>query len=96
VSFDLRDYIVVFENIIPEELCDEVLAEYNSDKNWINTATGGGVNREIRRCDAINMSDAYVIQQKSEWETYRSALRQIAISPTVNPVWPVKPQSIWS
>lgn len=36
------------------------------------------------------------LQNKSEWETYRSALRQIAISPTVSPVWPVKPQSIWS
>jgi hypothetical protein len=36
------------------------------------------------------------LQNKSEWEIYRSALRQIAISPTVNPVWPVKPQSIWS
>ena len=36
------------------------------------------------------------LSNKSEWETYRSALRQIAISPTVNPVWPVKPQSIWS
>ena len=32
---------------------------------------------------------------KSEWETYRSALRQIAINPTVGPVWPTKPQVVW-
>lgn len=32
---------------------------------------------------------------KAEWETYRSALRQIAINPTIDPVWPVKPESIW-
>ena len=36
------------------------------------------------------------LANKSEWETYRSALRQIAINPTVDPVWPVKPQSVWS
>jgi hypothetical protein len=36
------------------------------------------------------------LANKTEWETYRSALRQIAINPTIDPVWPVKPQSIWS
>ena len=35
------------------------------------------------------------LQNKLEWETYRSGLRQIAINPTLNPVWPVKPQSVW-
>ena len=33
---------------------------------------------------------------KLEWETYRSALRQIAIHPTLDPIFPVKPHSIWS
>jgi hypothetical protein len=36
------------------------------------------------------------LANKTEWETYRSALRQIAINPTIDPVWPVKPQSVWS
>lgn len=66
MSFDLRDYIVVFENIIPNELCDEVLAEYDNDKNWMNTVTNGGSRRDIRRCDAINMSDLSVIKQNQE------------------------------
>jgi hypothetical protein len=66
MSFDLRDYIVVFENIIPNELCDEILEEYNSDKNWINTSVSGGVNRDIRRCDAINISENFVIEQNQE------------------------------
>jgi hypothetical protein len=35
------------------------------------------------------------LQNKAEWESYRSALRQIAINPTVDPVWPTKPQSVW-
>jgi len=66
VSFDLRDYIVVYENIIPDELCDEVLEEYNNDKNWVNTITGGGLTRDIRRCDAIDMSNAFIIEQNQE------------------------------
>ena len=66
MSFDLRDYIVVLENIVPDELCDEVLEEYSSDKNWINTVTNGGTMRDIRRCDAINMSDAFIIEQNQE------------------------------
>lgn len=35
------------------------------------------------------------LANKSEWEAYRSVLRQIAINPTVDPVWPVKPESVW-
>lgn len=66
MNFDLRDYIVVFENIVPNELCDEVLAEYTNDKNWANTAVSGGTRRDIRRCDAINMSDAFIIEQNQE------------------------------
>lgn len=66
MSFDLRDYIVIFENIIPNDLCDEVLTEYGGDKNWINTVTGGGLNREIRRCDAINTSDSFIIAQNQK------------------------------
>jgi hypothetical protein len=66
MSFDIRDYIVVFENIIPDELCAEVFAEYENDSNWENTATGSGVRRDVRRCDAINMSHPFVIGQRPE------------------------------
>lgn len=66
MSFDLRDYIMVFENIVPDELCDEILDEYNNDKNWVNTSTSGGLKRDTRRCDAINMSDAFIIEQNQD------------------------------
>ncbi len=65
MTFDLRDYIVVFENIVSDELCDEVLEEYNNDKNWINTSTAGGVERDVRRCDAINISESFIIDQNA-------------------------------
>lgn len=35
------------------------------------------------------------LQNKPEWETYRAALRQIVSAPTLDPVWPTKPQVIW-
>jgi hypothetical protein len=66
MSFDLRDYIVVFENIVSDELCDEVLKEYGDDNNWKNTTTGSGLSRDVRRCDAINMSDAFIIEKNKE------------------------------
>jgi Rps23 Pro-64 3,4-dihydroxylase Tpa1-like proline 4-hydroxylase len=66
MSFDLRDYIVVFENIVPDELCNQILEEYGNDKDWVNTNTKGGLARDIRRCDAINMSDSYIIKQNQE------------------------------
>jgi hypothetical protein len=66
MSFDVRDYIVVLENIISDELCKEILTEYGNDRSWINTVTGTGLTRDIRRCDAINMSDSFIIQQNEE------------------------------
>jgi len=35
------------------------------------------------------------LQNKTEWETYRSALRQIVVNPTLEPIWPTKPSAIW-
>lgn len=66
MSFDLRNYIVVFENIVPDELCEEVLNEYKNDENWVNTTTASGLTRNIRRCDAIDMSDSFIIEQNQE------------------------------
>lgn len=65
-SFDIRDYIVVFENIVPEELSEEIISEYVNDKNWKNTTVGGGLQREIRKCDAVHMSDNFIISQNQE------------------------------
>ena len=66
MSFDLRDYIIVFENIISDELCEEILIEYNNSKDWVNTTTGDGLQREVRRCDAIDMSNKFVISKNQE------------------------------
>jgi hypothetical protein len=37
------------------------------------------------------------LQNKTEWETYRSVLRAIAINPQSGDVpWPTRPQKIWN
>ena len=35
------------------------------------------------------------LANKSEWDAYRQALRVIAVEPTVDPTWPIKPLVIW-
>lgn len=68
MTFDVRDYIVVFENIIPNELCNEVLDEYVNDTNWLQTTVGtnGTLNTDVRRCDTINISEHFIINQNQE------------------------------
>lgn len=65
MNFDLHDYILVFENIVPDELCDEILAEYSNDKNWVTAPTNKGITN-TRRCDVINISDFGIVAQDQE------------------------------
>lgn len=58
----LRDYIQVFDNVIPDELCDAILKEYAPDGEWIPTHVGEGIlDRDIRNVDAIPISRNEVI-----------------------------------
>lgn len=41
------------------------------------------------------VSNPYLMNQ-AEFATYRSALRQLAVYPVADPVWPVKPAEQWS
>lgn len=66
MSFDVRDYILILENVISDDLCLEILTEYENDKHWQNTTTGGGLSRDVRRCDAVDMSNSFIISQNQE------------------------------
>ena len=37
-----------------------------------------------------------VVQNKLEFENYRSAVRALVLNPVANPVWPTEPQPVWS
>jgi len=58
----LQDYIQVFDNIIPDELCDAILKEYAPDGEWTPTYVGEGIlDRDIRNVDSIPISRNEVI-----------------------------------
>lgn len=44
----------------------------------------------------VDTSKALHLVNAAEWDAYRDALRMIAVVPTVEVEWPVKPEEIWS
>jgi len=56
MSFDLRDHIVVLENIVPFDLCDAILREYSFSNEWVDTNTKGGIQKDVRSAQTILMS----------------------------------------
>ena len=61
-SKSLNDYIQVFEDVVPNELCDAILKEYMPDGLWTPTYVGDGViDRDIRNVDSIAISRNEVI-----------------------------------
>jgi hypothetical protein len=49
----------------------------------------------IANCDWSVLPDVN-LQNKSEFENYRSILRNLILNPVENPVFPIEPDPIWS
>lgn len=64
--YDVRDYILVVENVLPNYLCDKIIEEYKNSPDWINTTIARGSDRDYRRCDSINTSDSIIIGRNPE------------------------------
>lgn len=62
---DIKDYIVVVKNVLSHELCDEILAEYVSSNEWVDTETKGGVLKDVRSAQTILMSTDHAISLNS-------------------------------
>jgi predicted 2-oxoglutarate/Fe(II)-dependent dioxygenase YbiX len=65
----LQDYIKVFENIVPLDLCDALCNEFVNSDEWVDTAIGSSyetVNKSIRSATAIAMSRQEVIDRNRE------------------------------
>jgi len=62
---ELKDYIFILEDIIPDKLCNDILNEYENSKEWLDTAIGGkgNINKEIRNCKTIGISLNEVIEK---------------------------------
>ena len=65
---NIKDYIVVLKNIVPDELCDAILAEYSNSSIWTPAGVGseGKAEKKIRNCDTIEISQPFVIQNIKE------------------------------
>ena len=59
----LQDYIVVFENVISNSLCDSILEEFKNEE-WVKTIIGGGqIDEKIRTAETIIISYPHIIEK---------------------------------
>jgi predicted 2-oxoglutarate/Fe(II)-dependent dioxygenase YbiX len=66
MSFNIKDYIVVLENAVPNALCDALLDEFRQTDEWGSTHISGGVvNNKIRSADTIVVSWPHVIEKNA-------------------------------
>jgi predicted 2-oxoglutarate/Fe(II)-dependent dioxygenase YbiX len=63
----LDEYIKVFYSVLSDETCDLILNEYSNSEDWIPSKTGmNEVNKNIRNCDNIGISQANTINKNPE------------------------------
>jgi len=63
---ELKDYIVVMNNIMPPPVADLILSEYKNCKDWINADVKDGENLNIRNCQTIGISFNSIIEKNLE------------------------------
>ena len=63
---ELKDYIVIMNNIMPPPVVDAVLAEYKNCDVWINATVKSGENLNVRNCQAIGISFSSIIEKNQE------------------------------
>lgn len=67
MSLDVRDYICVFEDIVPDDLCENIISEYKNCEDWQNTKVGyGELDRDMRKCDILSLSSEFIISKNQE------------------------------
>lgn len=66
-SGNLEEYIKVFDNVIPNEICDLILEEYKDSNDWKPAQTGDlDSSKTFRNCDIIGISKQATIQKNPE------------------------------
>ena len=81
---ELKDYILVVPDIVPLELCNDVLAEYINCDDWITATIKSGKNTNTRNCETIGISFSSIIEknknvrQQLDQELFNSASKAIA------------------
>jgi len=57
----LEDYVKVYYDVVPEDLCDAIIKEYSNSNEWNLALTGDGLQTNIRNVDEISMSREAII-----------------------------------
>ena len=63
---DIKDYIVVMNNIMPSSIIEAVLTEYKDSNDWLEAEIKNGMDINIRNCQVIGISSAPIIQKNEE------------------------------
>lgn len=66
---ELKDYIVVMNNIMPPPVADMVLSEYKDCGDWVKASIGSGEDLNIRNCETIGLSFDNIIGKNKEIRT---------------------------
>ena len=61
---DIREFVKIFDDAIPLDLCDQIIEEYRDDKNWEPASVGPGVvNDAVRKVNSIKIDDPSIMYQ---------------------------------
>jgi predicted 2-oxoglutarate/Fe(II)-dependent dioxygenase YbiX len=60
---ELKDYIVVMNNIMPPPVADAVLSEYKNCDDWVNATIKSGEDLKVRNCQTIGLSFSSIIDK---------------------------------
>lgn len=63
---NLKDYIIVLDDVLSHSVCDKILEEYVNSGEWQQTEIGSGINTDIRSATTIQMSQDIVIAKNTE------------------------------
>jgi predicted 2-oxoglutarate/Fe(II)-dependent dioxygenase YbiX len=77
----LLDYVKVYKNVIPHELCDGVIAKYKDSKNFKLSPTEGGYNSEIRSCTQVVLTEDEEFDTKVFYEQKKNIKRYLTEFP---------------
>ena len=82
---DIKDYIIVFEDVLTHNLCDAILEEFSDEDEWHKTGLGDGrVDVTIRSAETIGISYPKIIEKnpkvRQKLDKYIFASASLAIN----------------
>jgi hypothetical protein len=90
IAYDAEGNVVEYDSVAVQEEADKLSCA--DQAKAILTATDWTSIADVGNAD---MSNPYLVNQ-AEFIAYRSTVRNYAVNPVVDPVWPTQPTEQWS